>query len=236
MWNKDRVYGMYRQVSGITPKTYVTGPDFDKVENDYRCARDAALMMIKHIEEVKTYEHGGPTYKAILEGIAKAKGKTKAEADEDLSDNMYNVGANVFESLASKTSDPKVKDAATQIKNNYVVMSKKKHEMNKKLSELLVKVKQLKKESLNIDNERTKMKNAQFDAERAFESAKKKFNEEDARKREDVVKIADEFNVLKEKNEKMMKDYTKDAKHLEILGGLNDIYKQYYKESTSELK
>lgn len=236
MWNKDRVYGVYRQASGIIPKTYTTGPDYDAAEENYRCARDAVLALIKHMEEIKTYEHGGPTYKALLEGIAKVKGKTKVEDDDDLSDNMYKVGENVFESLAKKSSDKKIKDMALQIKNNYGVLSKTKHSMNKKLAELLVRAKHLKKESIDIDNERTKMKNAQFDCERLFESKKKNTNEEEARNLPEVKKKADKFNELKDKCHKLITDFLSNPKHMEVLSGINDVYKNYFKETSSELK
>lgn len=235
MWNKARFYGFYRQASGIVPKNILTDPEYNNLEENYRNVRTGTLALIKHIEEMKTYEHGGPTYKMILEGFEKVKGKAQI-GDEDLSDNMYNVGEKIFRQLADGHVKEEYKQVADKLARLNNSMSRTKHAMNKELAGLLVKLKTLKKDSINIDDERTKMKNAQFDAERFFEASMRRDPNVDPRDVPEVKSKIEEFEKMQDGCKRSMKGFVENSVHKDVLDGILKSFKNYLSAATSEIK
>lgn len=235
MWNKDRFQGIIRQMSNTKPVMFATDKDFDDTEDQYRLSRDTVLILLKQIEELKSYEHGGSTYKALLEGIAKVKGQVKG-TKEDLSDNMYKVNAKVFQAIEEKSRNKEIASIAAQIKDDNLAMCEHKHKMNLILDEILKDAKDLKKQSLVLDNERTKMKNAQYYAEKKFEAHKKKMTEKEALEQKDVDEKKKEFEKYRKGCFEEMNKFLKDPRHLKIIKEILDTNRNYIKEAAEKIK
>lgn len=236
MWNQDRFYGIYRQASGIIPKNVTSDNEYIELEMKYRDVRTQTHALAKHLEEMKTYEHGGPTYKTILESLEKVKGKQKVDEDEDLSDNMYNVGEQIFDMLAKHHYKSEYRKDAEKLANASRAMSRTKHEFNKKIKELMKTCKTLKKLSVEIDDERTKMKNVQFKAERAYEAEKTRDANSDPKTSPGVRHLMDEFNDRQSDCKNSMKNFLENKGHDEILQGLLNSYVVHFESALVELK
>lgn len=236
MFNQDKFYGYYRQASGYVPKNIKLDDEYLSIEMKYRNVRTQTNALLKHLEDFKTYEHGGPTYKAILEGFEKVKGKTKLGENDDLSDNMFNVGEQIFNELSKNHYTKDNRAEAEKLKKAYRVMHNKKHDLNEKITEIKKNIKMLIKEAGEIDDDRTKLKNIQFKAERAYEAAKASDPNVDLKNNAEAKKLVDGFHALEGKCKASMKDFLNNEKHEGILHNLSKALTVHLEETLSELK
>lgn len=236
MWNQERLYGIYRQASGIVPKNVLLDKEYIEIELQYRDIRTQTQALTKHLEEIKTFEHGGPTYKIILESLEKVKGKQKTNEDDDLSDNFYNVGEEIFKQLAKSHAKKENRTIAEKLMHDNKSMHNLKHDFNMKIKSIIQIGKDLKKKTVEIDNDRTVLKNVQFKAERAFEDVKTKNPNEDARASPEVKRLLDEVAEREKKCKSEMKKFNEDDAHNEMLAGLHKAYVWWYETTLGELK
>lgn len=235
MWNTDRIKGMYRQAAGFVPKNILTDKAFDELEDTYKRVRDEILALQTFVDKLKDYEHDGTTYKAIKERIEKVKGKQEIEG-EDLIDNMYKVSNQILDNLAKAYPDSDQKKMTLKLIDINKSISLSKHSMNTKLAGVLIYIKQLRNMSVDINDLRTKLKNSQYDAEKAFDSQKKKDINVDPRDVPEVKLKIDNFNKQVESARKLMQEFVDSENHKHIIEGLTDAYKNYYSDIYKSLK
>ncbi|MGL5707929.1 MAG: hypothetical protein ACRDDF_06655, partial [Aeromonas sp.] len=168
--------------------------------------------------------------------IEKVKGRQKIDEDDDLSDNVYNVGEKIFDMLSKCHVKKESRHIAEKLKNNNKSMHNKKHEFNKKIAELVKHTKQLRTFADEIDNERTILKNTQFKAERTYEDVKTSDPEKkDPKSSPQVKELIEDFEAKQKNCKTLMKKFLDSDLHVTLLTGLDQAYVKLYKETLSEV-
>ncbi|KAM0673357.1 hypothetical protein GVAV_003046 [Gurleya vavrai] len=149
---------------------------------------------------------------------------------------MYKVTNQVLINLANAYPDSENKKMTMRLVEMNKSISDCKHEMNKKLTRVLIYIKQLRNQSVEINDTRTKLRNAQYDADNAFESKKKKNINADPHNDPEVKPKIEAFNMLVEKSTKMMNEFMESPNHKQIIEGYADACKEYYADVYKSLK
>ncbi|KAK1347633.1 hypothetical protein LUQ84_002896 [Hamiltosporidium tvaerminnensis] len=223
---KDRFKGFLRQMSTMDYKYTKVSEEHEKLEQKYRLLRDFLTVYEASCDKIMTYEHGGKTYKNVMEALEVVGERVNLQAFKV--NNIYEQASLVVEKMADIHASDALNKTASDYSKALGEIGHKKTIMNGKFEDQMMELQKIKSRTAFIDKQRNITKNIRFDLEKAYK------NDPDGVKIPEDLKNS--FQTHLTDTEKYMREFVENKDVIGVINGCVEAQKTFHSAALEALK